>query len=247
MGANESYNWSGARIRKEVLPPLGKGDNFFTSVKATWTVPKVTLRGSEKNARSAAWIGLDGGTWGLPDTPREVKVLQAGTYHEVVEGGSPTYIAFFGLDKGDAYATDIYKSRDFQKFQVRAGDKITVVLNYDQSRGSATADFTGSSIASLPPQPMSLPIVRGMITGYTVEWIFERISKDNNSHKPVYEGSYYPLGKNDDVDFTDAVAFTDQGNQVSPDQGDSISMFDPKQLTDAAALPSGVKIKQHQH
>ena len=82
MGTIESYNWSGARILKQILHFLEKGDNF-TSIKATWSVPKVTLHGSEKDARSAAWISLDGGTWGLADTPKEVKVLQAGTYHRV--------------------------------------------------------------------------------------------------------------------------------------------------------------------
>ncbi len=246
MGANESYNWSGARIRKEVLPSLGQGDKFFTSVKATWRVPKVTLHGSKKDARSAAWIGLDGGTWGLPDTPQEVKVLHAGTYHRVYidKNGDlqSKYFAFFGLDPG-LKTDDPYLK--LKRFKVKPFDTITVVLNYDQSKGAATADFTGSSIARLPPQPISLPIVSGMITGYTVEWIFERISKDNDSHKPVYQGSYYPLGKHDVVHFRDAAAFTDQGNQVSPDQGDSISMFDPNQLTHGTALLWEVQIKPH--
>ena len=152
------------------------------------------------------------------------------------------YFAFFGLDPGHK-TDDPYPK--LERFKVKPSDTITVVLSYDQSKGSATANFTGSSIARLPPQPISLPIVNGTITGYTVEWIFERISKDNDSHKPVYQGSYYPLGKHDVVHFRDAAAFTDKGNQVSPDQGDSISMFDPNQLTHGTALLWEVQIKQH--
>jgi hypothetical protein len=241
MGTIDSYNWSGARVIKDVLPPLFPGTpqpEVFTSIKATWKVPKV------RNARSATWIGLDGGTWGLG---QPYHVLQAGTYHELLNGG-PTYFAFFGFDDGRSTA---YPYSRFKQFPVSPKDTIVITLQYTPGSPTATADFSGSSIAAphtLPPQPISIQIDSTAITGYTAEWIFERISKDNNSSKPDYKGSYYGLGNHDAVLFSDAEAGTNRGHSVSPDDGDSINLYDVDNwgtlLTTGTALSGEVQISR---
>ena len=86
--------------------------NFSRQSRRHWRVPKVELHRMDSESHSATWIGLDGGTWGLLDTPPVVKVLQAGTYHDVYlnSAGKPvaTYFAFFGLDEGNPTETNLY-------------------------------------------------------------------------------------------------------------------------------------------
>lgn len=256
MGKIESYNWSGARIRKEVLP----AGQVFTSIKATWKVPTVGPHPPEKDVRSAAWIALDGGTWGyLPDkTP--VPVLQAGTYHQL-SGGKTNYFAFFGLfDDGDPDLPDtgdLYTSPSFFRFNVRLHDTMVVVLTYTPGTpaGQAMADFTGST--SAPPgsgakftiQVPDKTILDKTIKGDTAEWVFERISKDNDSSPSKdYHNKYYPLGIHDHFDFDDAMAQTGNLKWISPDRGDSIVMLDidnlPDVITVGNALSNKVEIKE---
>ena len=245
--AIDSYNWSGARVTKDVLSVLypNPPNQFFTSVKATWRVPKVQLHQADKESHSATWIGLDGGTWGLIDTPPVVKVLQAGTYHDVYlsSTGKPvaTYFAFFGLDEGNPAETNLYPKFQRPLFVVNPTDEITVLLEYTPGSHTANATFTSASQSAQYSIP-SIP--DGSITGYTVEWVLERISLNNDSSfKKDYYKAYRSLGNHDAVVFKNAEAMTDQGYSVSPDDGDSINMRDvddwPTLLTGAAALSWG--------
>jgi Peptidase A4 family len=251
MSTIDSYNWSGARVTSDVLPvlfPQATASDLFTSVKATWRVSNVRLRGAQKELRSATWIGLDGGTWNLSNS--KYTVLQAGVYHHIEPGQQPIYTAFCGVDTGDydLVLTDLYASPSFFVFPVKPSDKIKVELSYKQGSTTATADFTGTISAGLPANPVILiPITPGQITGYTVEWIFERISKYNKSRKD-FGSSYHALGNHEAVVFKDAEAKTNQGNLVSPDDGDSINMRDvddwPTLVTGGVALSNQVEIKQ---
>jgi hypothetical protein len=246
--AIESYNWSGARVTNDIPEMKYPTQQYFTSVLATWRVPTVEPNQNELDVRSAAWIGLDGGTFGLPETPSPVKVLQAGTYHEVQSGKPAQYFAFFGLDDGSANTGDLYSTAPFVRFSVKPYDRIKVVLTYPTGTpGEALADFSGSTSAPSDAK-FKLPIPDKTITGYTAEWVFERISIDNNSAKKDYQKSYYNLGNHDHIDFNQAVARTDGGNSISPDQGDSIIMRDvdnwPNPLTVGTASGQVVEIKQ---
>ena len=254
--AIDSYNWSGARVVQDVLPllfPNSSKPQYFTSVKATWKVPKVNLHGSEAELR-ATWIGLDGGTWGLPSS--KTMVLQAGIYHHIepaIQPAKPVYTAFCGLDNG-TYAlgrTDLYK--DFYQFPLQPSDTISVKLTYMRGSSTATADFTDTISANLPANPViSFSVDPAMITGYTVEWIFERVSKYNKTATDYdYTKSYHALGNHDAVVFSYAEAMTNNGDPVSPDDGDSINMRDvdsyPSLLAAGTALPGEVLIKQRYH
>lgn len=250
----ESCNWSGARIIKDVLPDLfpKRADlQYFTSVKATWRVPKVELHGLETQLRSATWIGLDGGSWGLPSS--KTMVLQAGIYHHIEPAGTPVYTAFCGFDDGTYTpgSTDLYDK--FYHFTVQPSDTISVKLTYIRGSSTATADFTDTISAGLPTNAViPISITNGQITGYTVEWIFERISKYNKTSKDYdYRNSYHALGHHDAVEFRHAEAMTNWKDSVSPDDGDSINMLDvdyyPTLLAAGAALCGEVQIKQRYH
>ena len=150
------------------------------------------LHESEGELRSATWIGLDGGTWNL-STSKTI-VLQAGIYHHFEPGGSAAeYTAFCGVDTGgyDPGLTDLYALPSFQPFKVYPSDKIKVKLSYTRGSPTATADFTGTSSAGLPTNPVkTINIPPGTdIKGYTAEWIFERISMYNKSRK-IFGGSF---------------------------------------------------------
>jgi hypothetical protein len=255
--AIDSYNWSGARVTSDVLPllfPQATNPQFFKSVKATWKVPNVGIhkgangqevdsQGASDSFRSAAWIGLDGGTWGLTEYPNPY-VLLAGIYHKW--GTSAEYTPFFGWDTGKS-GDDIYLNPPFVNpiFTISAKDTITVELVYDRgtSPPSATATFAILGSTNQPP-PVTITFNAPPIPiGYTVQWIFERISKDNKQNPPW---SYHGLGNHDAVVFRDAVATTDQGYAVSPDQGDSIHMRKiedwPDLLTEGTAHFNQVEI-----
>ncbi len=243
MRTIESYNWSGARIVDDVLPLLKPPAKKFTSVKASWRVPTVELIAGKAESLSAAWIGLDGGTWGLG---KPAYVLQVGTYHQAT--GPHPYFAFAGLDDGKGLARgepDPYSR--FFKFDVKPSDLIRVQLTYDFGLHEAVADFKGSS-----PQPSTFSFKvydpANIITGYTTEWVFERISTDNDSKNYNYAGRYHELGNHSHLDFNDAQAQTDGGNWISADKGDSINMLDvddyPTLLTAGIVSRKVVEIKQ---
>jgi hypothetical protein len=258
--AIDSYNWSGARVTNDIPEMKYPNQQYFRLVRATWKVPTVGSRPFEKDVRSAAWIGLDGGTWGFLPDKSFVPVLQAGTYHELI-GGTSTYSAFFGFDTGDPgldlQKTDLYSM--FYRFTVQPSDTMVVVLTYipGTSTGQATADFTGSTSAPSGPSAAQFTIsgipdqtdLGKTIKGDTAEWVFERLSKDNDSSRSKdYRNKYYNLGTHDQVYFNEAMAQTDALKWISPDQGDSIVMRDvdhwPNLLTAGTALYEQVEIKQ---
>ena len=185
MGTINSYNWSGARVTNDIPEMKYPAQQYFRLVRDKLEVPTIGSHSGEKDVRSAAWIGLDGGTWGfLPDkTP--VPVLQAGTYHQL-SGGKTSYLAFFGSDDGDPYLLDtgdLYSRSSFFRFNVQPFDTMVVVLAYKPGApGQAMADFTNSTSApsGLGAQ-FTIPIPDKTIKGDTAEWVFERISTDNDS------------------------------------------------------------------
>ena len=197
-------------------------------------------------------------TWGLDDS--KPNVLLAGIYHKIGSNGAE-YTPFFGLETGVSTPSsgDVYLTSSFQRtshLKVNAGDTITVELIYTPGSGgpnTAKATFTrvGDSETLTIPNPANIPpippIDDKIITGYTVEWIFERISSNNDSSKP-YKGSYYELGNHDAVVFKDAEAGTNLNNWVSPDDGDSINMRDvddwPTLLTAGVALSGEVQVNR---
>ncbi len=254
----DSYNWSGARVTSDLLPHLNPPANYFKKVKGTWKVPSVgphtgaggqELDSDKKSGpfRSATWIGLDGGTWGLKNS--SYNVLLAGIYHKMGASGAE-YTPFFGWDTGQA-GDDVYLAPPFinPTIAIRPKETITVELEYfpGASPPYATATFTILGISPVtatfkfgsPPVP----------SGYTVEWIFERISKTNKPDSNYW--TYHSLGNHDAVVFRDAVATTDQDTTISPDQGDSINMRriedwpePPELLTEGTARSNQVEIKQ---
>jgi hypothetical protein len=136
---------------------------------------------------------------------------------------------------------------------------MVVVLTYipGTSTGQATADFTGSTSAPSGPSAAQFTIsgipdqtdLGKTIKGDTAEWVFERLSKDNDSSRSKdYRNKYYNLGTHDQVYFNEAMAQTDALKWISPDQGDSIVMRDvdhwPNLLTAGTALYEQVEIKQ---
>ena len=250
----DSYNWSGARVTSDLLPLLNPPANYFKKVTATWKMPNVGPHTGELDSdkkpgpfRSAAWIGLDGGTWGLKNST--YNVLLAGIYHKMGASGAE-YTPFFGWDTGQA-GDDVYLTPPFinPTIAIRPKDTIKVELEYFPVAATpyATATFTilGTSPVAATFTFDSAPVP----SGYTVEWIFERISKTNNPDSKYW--TYHSLGNHDAVVFRNAVATTDAGNMVSPDQGDSINMRKiedwpepPELLTEGTAHSNQVEISQ---
>jgi hypothetical protein len=97
----------GAAAARAGSPPAGEvsrswggyvatGPLAFTQVTGEWTVPAVRCHG-ERNASSAAWIGLGG--YGS----KEPKVQQVGTDANCDAAGKPAYLAWFEVVPYPAY------------------------------------------------------------------------------------------------------------------------------------------------
>jgi hypothetical protein len=178
-GAQETErSWSGY-VEKGPQETVGP-EPGFTYVSATWIQPAVTC--TERGARVAVWVGLDG-----DGTPT---VEQAGTVAMCGSVGLPPlyYKAFWEMYDGP-------DSPGQEPFTVSPGDSIAASVTY-QASGSyllVVKDLTNGSELSVTEECGAKETCqRG-----TAEWIVERNG-----------GSTYPLADYDTVTFTNIVAET---------------------------------------
>lgn len=170
--------WSG--YVEKGLPETAGPEPGFTYVSATWVQPAVTC--TERGARVAIWVGLDG-----DGTPT---VEQAGTVAMCGSAGLPPiyYKAFWEMYAGP-------NSPGGQPFTVSPGDTISASVTYQDS-GSyllVVKDLTSGSELSVTKQcGTGETCARG-----TAEWIVERNG-----------GITSPLANYDTVTFSNIVAET---------------------------------------
>jgi hypothetical protein len=171
-------SWSGY---VEKGPPETVGpEPGFTYVSATWIQPAVTC--TERGARVAVWVGLDG-----DGTPT---VEQVGTVAMCGSAGLPPlyYKAFWEMYDGPS-------SPGQEPFTVSPGDTISASVTY-QASGSyllVVRDLTSGTELSVTEEcGAKATCQRG-----TAEWIVERNG-----------GSTYPLANYDTVTFSNIMAET---------------------------------------
>ncbi len=112
-----SSNWAGYVATTSTSTP-------FTSVSATWKVPKVSDTPSP--AFSSAWVGI-GGAY-----RNSSKLIQAGTEQDVASDGSVTYSAWY----------EIYPQFPVTVGTVNAGDTIFVSISKLPGKPPATWNIT---------------------------------------------------------------------------------------------------------
>jgi len=147
----QSSNWSGYALSgtSSGLPCVPSTGVTYTSVTATWTVPKVSIS-SRGSSYSAVWTGIDGFT--------NSNLIQAGTEQDVLSG-TPHYDAWWEILPA---AETVIPS-----VPVNPGDSITV--NIHQASGSTwsislTDNSTGKNFTTSQSYSGS---------GTSAEWIVE--------------------------------------------------------------------------
>jgi hypothetical protein len=144
----------------------------YTSVSASWVQPTVTCTAGD-TSYSAFWVGLDG------DGSESVE--QIGTSSDC-DSGTPTYSAWY-----EFYPSDSVQLSD----KVKAGDKISARVSYDQS-GRYTLKLTDSTQGWTDTKTGSSP--QG--TNASAEVIAEAPSSSR-------QADVLPLANFKTVDFTD--------------------------------------------
>ena len=93
LAANESTNWFGYSEGS-----LANGGTLFSSITATWTVPKARQHARKEAEHSATWIGIGGGCIdGRCSLTDPTGLIQTGTEQDVAASGRASYSAWWEL------------------------------------------------------------------------------------------------------------------------------------------------------
>lgn len=208
-----SSNWAGAVL---TAPPAGE---TFNSVSAQFVVPSpsVPSGGGDGDYSAAAWVGIDGDTYGNA-------IWQSGVDF-TVSGGEVSFDAWYEWFPGP--------SVDISDFSFSAGDTISItVSSSDDSDGSVILEnvSTGQSITEYA----SAPSPDAVLGGQNAEWIVEDFDVG---------GSQVPFADFGTVLFTNAVAST-SSQSVGTDGASIIDIkaSNGKILTDVT-LPSSSQVR----
>ena len=177
-GTQFSTNWSGAVL---TAPPPG---TTFNAVSATFTVPTVAPPSSAKGSGSwsaAAWVGIDGDTYGKA-------ILQAGIDFTASRGSGGNVETSY-----DAwYEWFPAVSHDFSGISMKAGDKINMECT-SSSPSKGVCKLENQSNGQSVSKTMSAPSAGATLAGKNAEWIVEDFEQG---------GSLVPLAKFGDGTFT---------------------------------------------
>ena len=92
VGTSQSSNWSGYN-----QGTLEDGNEMYTSISGTWTVPKVSQHTPNEAEYSSAWTGIGGGCLDAGCTVTDNTLIQAGTEQDVSSTGTPSYSAWWEI------------------------------------------------------------------------------------------------------------------------------------------------------
>ncbi|MCJ1324981.1 hypothetical protein MMC10_001643 [Thelotrema lepadinum] len=212
-----SQNWAGAVL---TAPPAG---STFDSVSAQFTVPTVAPPSSATGSGSwsaAAWVGIDGDTYGKA-------ILQAGIDFTATRGAGDAVQQSY-----DAwYEWYPAVSHDFSGISMKAGDTISVACtSSSSSKGVCKIDnLTNKQSVS---KTMSAPSATATLGGKNAEWIVEDFEQG---------GSLVPLAKFADVTFSNCQA-TAGGQNVGTTGATMIDIRQSGKVETAVKIPSGSSI-----
>jgi peptidase A4-like protein len=117
VAANKSTNWFGYSEGS-----LANGGTRFSSIGATWTVPKARQHARKEAEHSATWIGIGGGCidarCSLTDP---TGLIQTGTEQDVTASGRASYSAWWELVPVPAVT--------ISKMAIKPGDRISASVS----------------------------------------------------------------------------------------------------------------------
>ncbi len=172
QGADASLNWAGYVANK-------KGSTY-TSVSATWTVPKISTASTTGNSADATWVGIGGVS--------SDDLIQAGT-QALVNNNRVTYQAWYELLPD--YQTPI-------ALAVHAGDSVSVSI-HEVSANNWEVIFINNTTGQKYQKTFSYESARS-----SAEWIQEMPVGGSSRHL-----SYIPLDDFGSVTFVGANAVVD--------------------------------------
>ena len=212
-----SSNWSGAVL---TAPPAG---STFDSVSTQFTVPTVAPPSSASGSGSwsaAAWVGIDGDTYGKA-------ILQAGIDFTATRGDGDAVEQSY-----DAwYEWYPAVSHDFSGISMKAGDTMSVTCTSSSpSKGVCKIDnLTNKQSVS---KTMTAPSAKATLGGQNAEWIVEDFEQG---------GSLVPLAKFSDVTFTNCQASAG-GKTVGTTGATVIDIRQGKKIETDVKIPSGSSV-----
>lgn len=153
----------------------------FTSVTGSWIVPHATCKKNETTS-SSMWVGLGGDT-SVADSNNSLE--QEGTDSDCI-GGIASYMMWTEVVPQDGYSRE--------SFPVRAGDKVTSLIQFNPSTGVYVFNVWINDVYHLLRQQKGDSLGR-----QSAEWIVE-------APLDVSGGNIFPLANFGSVDFVNCMA-----------------------------------------
>jgi len=114
IGASQSSNWSGYN-----QGTLEDGNEMYTSIAGTWTVPTASQKVAGQAEFSSTWVGIGGGCVNSSCSVTDSTLIQAGTEQDVSKNGAASYYAWWEI---------IPEPETQVSLPVKAGNVITVTV-----------------------------------------------------------------------------------------------------------------------